>query len=266
MSHTRSSLLDLPQFPVPPHLPLYYYHLAVTANHLIHGQQDCLVVEPHEVLLQVMSPTPSWRSAVQRLLLFTDRQGGQVFAPFSSPVRPSIGRSASPLLMQSRRDTRSVQEKHLTSERIGSEQQEVRDFMKFRADEAVEGKHEALSILSEAEFHTGLHSERSANVIRELHRQIHSHRMEIYHRNQEYEVSRREPSWLHAELRNHDRAQRDDRTAGKGFNSLSHYNLVHKFISNENPGRGSHCWQGGRKARKIASMANDESQGRKRGH
>ena len=38
---------------------------------------------------------------------------------------------------KSSRDTRSVQERHLTSERIRSQQQEVRDFLKFRTDEAV---------------------------------------------------------------------------------------------------------------------------------
>ena len=57
---------------------------------------------------------------------------------------------------KSSRDTRSVQEKHSTSERIRSEQREVRDFLKFPADEAVEGEQEALSRLSEAELHTGL--------------------------------------------------------------------------------------------------------------
>ena len=37
-------------------LPLCFYHLAVTINHLIHGQQDCLVVLPYKVRSQVMSP------------------------------------------------------------------------------------------------------------------------------------------------------------------------------------------------------------------
>ena len=36
-----------------------------------------------------MSPTPSWRSAVRRLLSFTDHQGGHVFAQLSIPVRTS---------------------------------------------------------------------------------------------------------------------------------------------------------------------------------
>ena len=50
-----------------------------------------------------------------------------------------------------------MHEKHLTSERIRSEpQQAVRYFLKFRADEAVEGEQKALSRLSEAEFQTGL--------------------------------------------------------------------------------------------------------------
>ena len=37
-----------------------------------------------------MSPTPSWRSAVRRLLLITNHQGGYVFAQFSIPVRTSL--------------------------------------------------------------------------------------------------------------------------------------------------------------------------------
>ena len=48
-------------------------------NHLIHAQQDGLVDWSYEVFLQVVSPTPLLRSAVHRLLLFTDHQGGQVF-------------------------------------------------------------------------------------------------------------------------------------------------------------------------------------------
>ena len=151
-------------------------------------------------------------------------------APVSSEVdeRQSIGRPASPLLMQEReasampariyhftressmsrsshipstrkpipthshkrkssRDRRSVQEKHLTSEIVRSEQQEVRDFQKFRA-EAVQGEHEACSRLTEAEVHTGRlleeqsnqvlslghssRSERAGDAIRELERHI----------------------------------------------------------------------------------------------
>ena len=56
---------------------------------------------------------------------------------------------------KSSRDPRSVQEKHLSSERVRSEQ-EVRDFLKFRVDEAVEQEQETLSRLSEVEFHSGL--------------------------------------------------------------------------------------------------------------
>ena len=43
-------------------------------------QQDCLFDWPYTVRLQVMSPTPPLRSAGQRLILFTDHQGGQVCA------------------------------------------------------------------------------------------------------------------------------------------------------------------------------------------
>ena len=38
------------------------YNLAVTINHLIHGQRDFLVIWPSKVRLKVMSPTPSLRS------------------------------------------------------------------------------------------------------------------------------------------------------------------------------------------------------------
>ena len=61
----------------------------------------------------------------------------------------------------------------------------------------------------------------------------------------------------------------DDRITDKGFNSLSHYNLVHKPISpppsNENPGCESRSWQRMGKARKFSSMASDEIQQQKRG-
>ena len=39
-------------------------------------------------------------------------------------------------------------------------------------------------------------AEPADDAIRELKRQIHSHRMEIFHRNLEYEASRREQVWL----------------------------------------------------------------------
>ena len=89
------------------------------------------------------------------------------------------------------------------------------DFMEFRANQGVEGEQEALSRLSESEFHAGSlverqsdqmlseaksemimqesRAERSDDVIRESNRQIHSHRMGINHKNQECEeASRRE--------------------------------------------------------------------------
>ena len=59
----------------------------------------------------------------------------------------------------------------------------------------------------------------------------------------------------------------EDRNGGKGFNSLSHYNLVHKFIpmlqAMKNPGCESRCWQGVGKARKFACMAMEENQQKK---
>ena len=85
---------------------------------------------------------------------------------------------------------------------------------------AVQGEHEALSRLSEAEFQTGefleerrnqilsegksemlMHesrAERSAHAIRELGRQLRSQHVEIYHRAQENEESRGEKTWLRA--------------------------------------------------------------------
>ena len=66
---------------------------------------------------------------------------------------------------KSRKDMRGVQEKHFTNQRTRTEQQEVRDFSKFRAEEAVQGEHEALSRHSEAEFHTAVLLERQRNQI-----------------------------------------------------------------------------------------------------
>ena len=66
---------------------------------------------------------------------------------------------------KSSRDTRGVPEKHLTRERIRSEQQEAEDFLKFRPDSAVEGEQEASSRVSEAECHTGLLLEEERNQI-----------------------------------------------------------------------------------------------------
>ena len=54
------------------------------------------------------------------------------------------------------RDPRSVQETHAASDRIRTEQQEVRGHFRFRADEAAGGDRAALSRLSEAECRTGL--------------------------------------------------------------------------------------------------------------
>ena len=44
-------------------------------------------------------------------------------------------------------------------------------------------------------------AERADCAIHEMNRQIQSYRMEIYHTNQGYATSRREPAWLHAELK-----------------------------------------------------------------
>ena len=48
---------------------------------------------------------------------------------------------------KSSRDTRSVHETHLTSERTRTEQQEVRNLLKYVADKAIEGEQIALSKL-----------------------------------------------------------------------------------------------------------------------
>ena len=55
---------------------------------------------------------------------------------------------------KSSRDTRGIHEKHLTHEGTRDEQQYVKDFFKFRTEEAVQWEHEALSRLSEGGFHT----------------------------------------------------------------------------------------------------------------
>ena len=55
---------------------------------------------------------------------------------------------------KSSRDPISVQEAHSASERIRTEQQDVGDHLKLRADEAAEGENAASSELSEAEYHT----------------------------------------------------------------------------------------------------------------
>ena len=218
MSHSRSSLLDLPPFSLPQLLP----------SLLLPSRGDRQPPDPRTAGLfgrmAIQSPLtgcePNAIVAVPRLLPFTNHQGGQVFAQYTIPVRTphlrpcpsevnerqSIGRPPSPLLMQKReasafparmyhsdrersvsrsshipstkkpvathshkrkssRGTRTVQETHRTSERIRHEQQEVRDFLKFWADEAVEGEQEALSKLSEAEIHAELLLEEQRNQI-----------------------------------------------------------------------------------------------------
>ena len=62
----------------------------------------------------------------------------------------------------------------------------------------------------------------------------------------------------------------EDRIAGKGFNSLSHYNLLHKFIpmlqTMKIQDAKAACGQRLGKARKTASLANDQSKEQKKGH
>ena len=104
---------------------------------------------------------------------------------------------------KSSRDPRSAQETYTTSERIRTEQQEVRYHLNLQADEAAEGEKAALSRLSVADFHTRLLLEEQRNrilseagselkmqelkaestdiALRELNRQIHSPRKELYH-------------------------------------------------------------------------------------
>ena len=66
---------------------------------------------------------------------------------------------------KSSRDIRSAQETHLTNERIRAEQEEGKDFLKFRAEEALQGEQEALSRLSEVEFQVGVLLEEQRNQI-----------------------------------------------------------------------------------------------------
>ena len=62
----------------------------------------------------------------------------------------------------------------------------------------------------------------------------------------------------------------EDLTAGKGFTSMSHHNLVHKFIpmplANENSGCKRPQWiKNGKKARDNSSMGFGKGQGQKGG-
>ena len=60
---------------------------------------------------------------------------------------------------------------------------------------------------------------------------------------------------------------REDRIAGKAFNSVSHCNLVQKFISHapgdENSGCENSSGRRMEEARKVASLANDQSKEQK---
>ena len=62
----------------------------------------------------------------------------------------------------------------------------------------------------------------------------------------------------------------EDHVAGKGFNSVSHYNLVHKFIpmppATKIPGCESRSGQGMEEARKVASLAIEQGKEQKGGY
>ena len=70
-------------------------------------------------------------------------------------------------------------------------------------------------ILSEENFEILLTekstAERAANAIPNMDRQLRSQHVEIYHRDQNYEASRREETLLHAELQGREKAHRDAR-------------------------------------------------------
>ena len=60
MCHSNSSLLDpSPSSLTDNSLPLHFHHLTVTFNHLVHRQQDCLVVWPYKVRSVRGHPCPS---------------------------------------------------------------------------------------------------------------------------------------------------------------------------------------------------------------
>ena len=57
----------------------------------------------------------------------------------------------------------------------------------------------------------GSRAERADDAFRDPIRQMSSHRMDIYHRNQEYETSRRQHAWIQAGLQNREKAYQDAR-------------------------------------------------------
>ena len=130
---------------------------------------------------------------------------------------------------KSSRDTRSVQERHLTSERIRSQQQEVRDFLKFRTDEAV-GKlyqnslrrsfirdcslksKEIRFLETKCEINQlGSRTERADDAICEFEQTNSFSSYGNLPQKSGYETSRREQSWLQAELQNRERTHQDAR-------------------------------------------------------
>ena len=162
MSHLHSSLLDRP--------PLS--HPQFSTSLLLPSRGDHQPPDPRTAglldRLAIQSPFTDERRSIGRPAS-REKQAipAKYFHSESSSHIPSIGRpiAAHSHERKSSRDTKSVQEKHLTSERIRSAQQEVRNFLKFRADEAVEGEQEALSRPSEAEFRTGFLLEEHRNQI-----------------------------------------------------------------------------------------------------
>ena len=108
-----------------------------------------------------------------------------------------------------------------------AEHPEVRKHIERQSDRALQGQQEALSKLSETEFHTivlleeqgsqilseaifGLllqetRAEHTVNSILNLNCQLRSHDSEIFRREQEYEVARHEQDLLRAELQSRER-------------------------------------------------------------
>ena len=179
MSQAQSLWPDSPPFTLPQHVPSLLYRTVL--NPAIHGQEDSLVDWLNNVLSQVMSPTPSLRSEVQRLHLCSYHQGEQVSVrrtiyvtatPVSSEVneREIMEMFASPQLMQKREASAApaiIQHSNRESSMSGTSRipsagrPTKRTGVMFRlrkstwlpgtaADVAAEGEEAALSRLSEA--------------------------------------------------------------------------------------------------------------------
>ena len=129
----------------------------------------------------------------------------------------------------SSRDPRNTQETHIATERMRTEQQEVRDHLKIPADEATEGEEAALSILSKAEDHRTfllegqkkqiLSEARSEIILQDWKTEKRKHgrprtkqtnsfsHEQLYHA---FENWRREQVWLQAELEKRERSSSRD--------------------------------------------------------